>query len=801
LRSFPIAALLCLVLAPACDPPRAEAPRGGGPVETGLVFVEVPATIRLNGRFRAVVELNDPMGGLRAGENETSVTIAASGGGGTLRGTLTQTAAAGRVVFDDLKYDRWEPISLTVSAPGYAATTTRSPIPVRPVMRFASRPRQRFVVGEDTGKFEIELVDGLGRAVSSPQGVRLTHEPDEFDVADGPDRPLAEGTATYASLRFKTVGGKTLVWTSPGLADLLHPVTVFAEQREQGVWLPAGRVGVDYRTVLSPAGADFRLHKGSLPKGFLLEPGGMLHGVPAAAQVVRFEVLATSEGESPWLSRVELPIYPALETSRAPFDDLGAAGPFDVGTLDDAVDIRARKTSAPIRAFYPAKDGRIAEGPFPLVVFHHGAGIVDASRPRLYDQYDHFLRHWASHGFVVVTVDATDLVWQDGRWVPGSLPNLDAMAANLRATIAHVARRAATPGHALAGHVDATRIVLAGHSRGAAAALIAARAEPRVVGGVLIKPLDPANTVGGSTIWTGSLPAKPFLLVAAGNDGDLPYPMVDCLFERRAAPMAEVTILGSLHYYSCADGGPQAKFDEGTTPAIARREDWAVTNAYAVAFFKYAALGDLDAAERLFGGAGRSCGLSSAGVLVQSDRRAEALMIDDFQDDTPGRNCLHLPNKDSGMEVSADEPSILSAIRTLPETYRRMYSGFYERPDVLAASDAHRLEWRLGPAEYRIELGGVDVKGRAAFVMRARTVAGRFENSQMRISFADTSGKSSTVPLAGHVGATGLRPRFADVVVPLSKLAAAGLDLENVASIEFVFDGSGSLLIDDLRFE
>jgi len=793
--------LLAALAASACDPPAkpVEAPRRPDPAHTGLVFDEIPAAIRLNGRFRVAVELHDDAGSARARDDETRVTIAASGTG-ALHGTLTQTAASGRIVFDDLSYDRWEPITLTVSAAGFPPSSTSVPISVRPLMRFVARPHDRFVVGEDTGKFEIEVVDGLGHAVKSDNPVRLTPEPDDFDLSDGPDRPLVDGTATYASIRFKTPGDKTLVWTCAGLADLLHGVTVFTGQKERGQWLPAARVGAGYRAVLEPEGAEFRVLRGALPKGLVIERGA-IEGVPTNAQYARFEVLATAAGQSPWLSRVELPIYPAQNAAGARLDEFAEPGPFGVASLDDSVAIRARRTKAPMRVFYPARDGRVADGVFPLVVFHHGAGIVDAARPWLYDQYDHFLRHWASYGFVVVTVDATDLVWQDRRWVPGSLANLDAMAENLRAAIAHVSKRAGDPKYALHGHVDATRIIVAGHSRGAAAAIIAARSEARVVGGVLIKPLDPANTVGGSTTWMGNLPAKPFLLVAAGNDGDLPYPMVDCLFERRAAPMVEVTILGALHYFSVADGGPQSKFDEGTVAGVTRHEDWDTTNAYVVAFLKYAATGDLDVGQRLFGGAAASCSLTSGGVIVQSDRRADALMIDDFQDDNPGRNRFDLPNRDEGMIVSVDEPSLVSAIRTFSETYRRMYSAFYQRPDIVAASNAHRLEWRLGPATYRLQLPSLDVKGRSAFVMRARAAAGVFDVAHMRIRFVDEAGKSATVPLKGHVGAAGVRARFGDVVVPLTEIAAAGLDLENLAAVELVCDGVGAVLIDDLRFE
>jgi dienelactone hydrolase len=800
-------AVLVLFLAAGCGPeptgaaetprPPAESPTRA-PDHAELAFVEVPSAIRLNGRFRVVVELRDGAA-VATTDHESRVTISASGPG-TLGGTLVQMAASGRVVFDDLSYDRWAPITLTVAAEGRRSASTSVPIPVRPLLRFVRRPPNRFVVGEDAGKFEIELVDGAGRAVKSDQPLRLALDPEEADVADGPERPLAAGPATFASLRFKTAGQKSLVWTCPGVADLLHGVIVYAEQRERGQWLPAARVGVPYRAMLEPAGAEFRLVRGALPKGLSFERGAV-EGVPTTSQYARFEVLATVEGESPWLSRVELPIYPAREPVLPPLDDLGPPGPHAVETLDATVTIRARSGKALLRAFHPVRAAGAAEGAFPLVVFQHGAGLIDAARPRLYDQCDHLLKHWASHGFVVVTIDGTDLVWEDRRWVPATLDNLESMAENLRAAISYVVRRNGDPKSPLHHRVDAARIVVAGHSRGAAAALIVARTDPRVVGGVLIKPFDPANTVGGEPVWTGPLPPKPLLVVSAGNDGDVPYPIPDFLFERRAAPMAQVTILGSLHYFTVAPGGPQATEDEPSVAEIERREDWDVTDAYVTAFLKYAALGDLDAGLRLFGGAATASKLSSGGVLLQSDRRADAVRIDDFQDDDPARNLFDLPNRDEGMTVSADEPWLVAAIRTFREEFRRVYSPRYQRPDILAASSAHRLEWRLGQASYRLELPDLDVKSRASFAMRARAAAGRADESQIRIAFIDGAGRTASVPMKGHVGAAGLRSRFADVIVPLSEIAPTGIDLENLAAVEIVADGVGSILIDDLRFE
>jgi hypothetical protein len=370
-----------------------------------------------------------------------------------------------------------------------------------------------------------------------------------------------------------------------------------------------------------------------------------------------------------------------------------------------------------------------------------------------------------------------------------------AMSENQRAVIAHFRAHAADPGFPLAGRVDADRVIVAGHSRGGAASLITARAEPSVVGGVLLKPLDPMTTVGGENVWAGALPGKPFLLIAAGNDGDVPYPSVDFLYERRAGPMVAVTIMGSLHFFTC---DARCTPEPGAFPEVQREHDWAVTNAYAVAFLKYATAGSLEQAQQLFGPAGRSTRLSPRGVLVQSDRFADAVVVDDFQDENPGRNSLDLPDAASQLVVSADEPSLMSAMNMLPPAYQPIYGRIYRRPEVMAQSNAHRLEWAQDGAAYRTELGGLDVRGRAAIVWRARLERGQVQPAQLRLSLADADGRRVTLPVA--LGDAGLGPRFADLTVPLDG-AAEGVRLSNLVSLDVLLDGAGALLIDDLRFE
>jgi hypothetical protein len=340
-------------------------------------------------------------------------------------------------------------------------------------------------------------------------------------------------------------------------------------------------------------------------------------------------------------------------------------------------------------------------------------------------------------------------------------------------------------------------VIVAGHSRGGGASLITARTEASVVGGILLEPLDPMTTVGGQDLWNTALPAKPFLLVIAGADADLPYPLVDFIYERRAGPMVAPTILGGIHNYSCdASCAPE----DGAVAGITREQQWSVTNAYAVAFLKYVAEGDDRYAPLLFGHEGASTHLSPAGVYLRSDRGAAAQLVDDFQSETAGRNSLGLPSSDSQMTWSGDEPSLISAMRMLPRDYDS-FRTVYERPEVLRRSDAHRLEWIQDGATYHTELGALDVRRRGAFVFRARSEHAPIEASRLTLRFSDEDGKEVLIPGPGHVGETGIGARFCDVIAPLDELRAAGLNLLRLQTVEIVLQGEGALSIDDLRFD
>lgn len=767
-----------------------------GRATPGLSFARVPSAARLNGRFEVWVRINGSDGYRIASDSRTVVTLA-SDGPGNLTGTLSRTVVNGLAVFHDLAYDRWQTATLIASADGVPGS--RVALLVRPVLRFVEMLVPRLAAGLPTRPVEIELVDGQGKRVGADQTIALDTSNPHLSVEGPSENNLATGVATFGSIRISQPGNFALIWRSAGLSDLTLGVSVGQGAVESTAWLPAARVGVPYLARVFAEPTEAQLSAGTLARGLQFGPAGEIHGLPLVAGVTRLRTLGLPvAGGAPTLLTAHLPVFPATEVAAQPLDQAGGPGPFEVASLDEMVDVTSRNTTVRVRVHYPHRNGAMVEGPLPLVVFHHGAFMADAQLPFIFDRFDHLLKRWASHGFAVATIDAVDLVWSGGRLVNATLPNLTAMSENQRATITHLRARSADPTFPLAGRIDTNRVIVAGHSRGGGASLITARTEPSVIGGILIKPLDPLTTVGGEKTWNVPLPRKPFLVLIAGKDGDLPYPMVDLLYDRRAGPMSAPTLPGAVHNSSC-----QTCPDEpGVAATITREQEWSVTNAYAVAFLKFVMNGELGYGPLLFGRAGLSTGLSPEGVYRRSDGHMQALVVDDFQDDVTGRNELGLASRAQNFDRAEEAPSLSSAIQELPDHYS-YYRILFARPEYLAWSGALLLTWTSPGATYATDLGGLDIRGRDQLALRARSNGQPVAAADLAIRLVDAAGVSATVPLAEHVGATGIGPRFSDVLVPMERVRAAapGLDHSNVSSLELTFLGRGSLLIDDLRFE
>jgi hypothetical protein len=785
-------------------------PTGGGldPDKPGLAFLRAPAAAVLNGRFELRVRINDDRGVQQAQDSSTRVRVRADGGG-TLTGTLEQTAEGGFVRFDDLVYDRWETITLTVQADGQPDAVT-PPFAVRPLMRFGQMPPARASIETLVGPFVVELVDGQGQLVPADIPVTLDSTDPHIVVSGGRDRLFSTGSVRYPAVMLQSEGQHTLTWQTPGLGMLAHGLMAFAGAKTESLWLPPARVGVRYRAPLPAGETGFQLREGALPPGLALVDDREIVGTPAAAAFSRFELVSSgAKGVvSTWYTSLD--VAPTEDPTSPALDELDRPGPYPVGTFEEQVQVVARGTSERLLVYFPASSanppdasappasGRItgtpARGRFPVVAFHHGAARLERGVNTLFDHYGPLLSRWASHGFVVASVDGISLVYQRGAYLPVTIGNISLISENLRATIEHLRARNREPTFPLAGQLDLRRLVVAGHSRGAAGAILAAASKPAVLGMLLIKPVDPMAVMGGEALWNGPLPDRPALLTIAGNDADVIYPIADFLYERRSGPMSAHTILGSLHAWSCDVCPPE----RGGTAEVTRDQDWAVTNAYALAFLKYVTGETPSAAGVLFGAAGLSTTLTPLGVLRRSDRGAR-LLVDDFQDEAPA-NALGREAYSSGMLFSRELAWLGQAALETP-ALGQSRRALYMRPEVTAFSRAREVGWSQDGAVYGNALGNLDVRGLSAFAFRMRSQDGRLPTSQLTVRLIDAQGSRATVDGSAATGRSEIVPRFADVIAPLARFRDQGIDLGQLVAVEILFSGRGAVTLDDLRFE
>lgn len=102
-------------------------------------------------------------------------------------------------------------------------------------------------------------------------------------------------------------------------------------------------------------------------------------------------------------------------------------------------------------------------GPYPVIVFVHGTAAFRHQSLAI-------TTHWASHGFIVVAADHPGLMLGD---LLGMACGAPAVPQDLSGNIDSLLAAVAAPGGELAflaGHVDATRVAITGHSAGGSAA-------------------------------------------------------------------------------------------------------------------------------------------------------------------------------------------------------------------------------------------------------------------------------------------------------------------------------------------
>lgn len=159
-------------------------------------------------------------------------------------------------------------------------------------------------------------------------------------------------------------------------------------------------------------------------------------------------------------------------------DPLERRGPYDTISQTLIID-NPDNADKPIHAtiYAPAKlpKRQVASGTFGVVVLTPGFGAV-------YNLYEAYTRHLASHGYIVV-----------GMNFRRKRLSFNGYQDDMARQISHVIDYTLDQSEFVAGHVDPTKIGLVGHSMGGKIAFYAAALDPRVS---VVVAMDPSNSGG-----------------------------------------------------------------------------------------------------------------------------------------------------------------------------------------------------------------------------------------------------------------------------------------------------------------
>ncbi|MGK5742587.1 alpha/beta hydrolase family protein [Micromonospora sp. URMC 103] len=221
----------------------------------------------------------------------------------------------------------------------------------------------------------------------------------------------------------------------------------------------------------------------------------------------------------------------------------------------------------PVTVWYPARDGAVAAGRFPVVVYSHGLD----SLPELHAG---LTTRWAAAGFVVAAPafphtrrGAAHFTRADVRQQPADGWRL----------VRHLVRLDARRSDPLAGHLDVARFAAAGHSAGGftTAGMFTSGHSPRLRAGVVI--------AGGGLAGSFAGPAAPLLFVHGTADPVVPLSVGRAAYGRAPEPKAFLSVLGQGHGEYLTPGRP------GFAQVLATTTD----------FLRWALYGDRDAGGRL----------------------------------------------------------------------------------------------------------------------------------------------------------------------------------------------------------
>ena len=480
---------------------------------------------------------------------------------------------------------------------------------------------------------------------------------------------------------------------------------------------------------------------------------------------------------------------PGQTDRNAPGIEYWKDGPYDVWNTspldecndDPTIDAVGEQRDVAMYITYPTTsaptvsgEGDVAPGAWPVIVFAHAN---NDSKCNIYRDYWSLHDHWASWGFVVVSVDGTYTNCQ-----PGSRQNIVDRKDGQLAALDALADLNQSSDSRFTGRIDLDRVVFAGHSRGGGSSLLAAREHGDALGVIDIQGIDLTAFGFGDDPIVGF----PVVGFTAGQDVDLNYPIVEPTEDQIDGVYTWVNITGGIHAYT-ADAVPIEPDDE---PFIPRPRQHDITEYYSTAFLaRFVGVGSgaypTDESEQVLYShhAARQVDEHISPLAVQQRWRSptSAVLIDAFDGVDPQINALGRANRSE-------------SLRTSDETWT--YRPDAEDPGWVYRKAVSRRLVADMPGEFVLEIGG-DVAMAPGDSLQARVKgpdSGAPAAFDVRVELAD--GTEATVEGGQHIGPELLSNRFTQLVVDAEEL---GLSSETQVD-RVVFEvRSGTLFVDDVR--
>lgn len=440
---------------------------------------------------------------------------------------------------------------------------------------------------------------------------------------------------------------------------------------------------------------------------------------------------------------------------------------------------------------YPSKQnplvtgyGDIADGPWPVIIFSHANNDTVCS---IFERYNTLHQHWASWGYVVVSVDDTRYNCN-----PGTTQNIRDRSNTQLAALTSLMAWHEDEQSLFHQKLDTSNVIFAGHSRGGGASIVSWKDAPTNIKGIIDLQGVDTTSFGFGTFDID----VPVLGITASKDVDLNYPYVEPTEDQITAPYSWVTIFGGIHAYT-ADSVPIESDDE---PGISQRQQHDITNYYTTAFLKhFIGLGDgssspsispEDASTILFSHDGAGIikrEVSEQSVAVRWNRfKSNSVNIDHFEGPrSDGDASLNLlGGQNSSMDLSIDkevptyEPDVTNPSRQYAKAYSRM---------LVAKNQPGTFTMTLGQAPMMFESGTT---------FQAR-IKGPDNGTLPDFDVVFMTGDGEIiVPGDQVIGPISITNRFVQLVIDLNAHQLENIDISSVGIVL----RDGTLFMDDPRF-